>query len=230
MSYLVDALRKAERERLQGAAPGKATLAVDAPYDDERGGLGRVGWVVAVLVGCNLMLFGYLLWPAASAPSGVTAPEIAAAPPAATGFEAARRSARSAHQPATAPAVSPQGNMEGNMAPQRTASTAGMPGADVTSEREELEAGVGRVGRSSGQAYPAAASQGRPIPARNEVPPVNIHGHMFSADPAESFILVDGRIYHEGERLPDGVAVVRIDQEGALLNYRGRRFHVNGPG
>jgi len=210
MSYLVDALRKAERERLQGAAPGQATLAMDAPYDDERSGVGLVGWMVAILVVCNLVLFGYLLWPAERASSGATTTETAAARPAPSGAEAKPRTVQVARQSVVAPVE--------DMAPEPTASSVARPGAGAADEQD------------AGQAYPAAASQRQPVPARDEVPPVSIHGHMFSADPAESFILVGGRIYHEGERLPDGVAIVRIDQDGALLDYRGQRFRVNGPG
>lgn len=62
------------------------------------------------------------------------------------------------------------------------------------------------------------------------VPDVSINGHLFSSVPGRSFILVNGRRYHEGERLAAGPAIESIDATGATLNYQGQRYHINGPG
>src|SRR5699024_4863928 len=57
-----------------------------------------------------------------------------------------------------------------------------------------------------------------PTPPKSAVPDINMTGHLHSSSPAQSFILVNGRIYHEGQRLEAGPAIVRIDQNGAVLN------------
>lgn len=61
-------------------------------------------------------------------------------------------------------------------------------------------------------------------------PQIEINGQLYSSVPGRSFILVDGRRYHDGEKLPMGPAIERITPSGAILRYRSKRYHVSGPG
>lgn len=208
MSYLVDALRKAEHERHRVAAPDIAALSSRA-MPGHRRRLGLAGWVVAALVLCNVLLFGYLFWPRGGTDrqTPVRVRAIAAdvdrekSEPAKT----APAALAAASEPPALPAASTRALQEPTPATDRT-----MPVDTRPVRRREASVAT--------------------LPRPREVPEVDVHGHLYSGDPAESFILVDGHIYHEGERLPSGVTIVRIDKKGALLNYRGRRFHVDGPG
>lgn len=201
MSYLVDALRKAEHERRQGVAADVAALSPRlAPA--ARSGLGGVGGGIVVLALCNVVLFGYLLWPRANVqPSAANRDDT-------TTVRVQAEATTAANDTASALRIA---------APQTT------PDADSGPQPQPVDHDTMLT-----PTWPDSQKAVMAQPARP--PDVQIHGHLFSADPSESFILVDGRIYHEGEHLPDGVAVMRIDKKGALLGYRGQRFHVNGPG
>tara|TARA_B100001079_G_C16089510_1_gene373399 strand:- start:155 stop:538 length:384 start_codon:yes stop_codon:yes gene_type:complete len=65
---------------------------------------------------------------------------------------------------------------------------------------------------------------------QTSAPAITINGQLYSTVPGRSFILVDGRRYHEGERLAAGPAVEQIEPSGAVLRYQGQRYRVDGPG
>jgi general secretion pathway protein B len=56
------------------------------------------------------------------------------------------------------------------------------------------------------------------------IPDLHLDIHVYSAQPAERFIFVNMRKYHEGQTLNEGPVIDRITPEGAILNYQGRRF------
>ena len=60
--------------------------------------------------------------------------------------------------------------------------------------------------------------------AAEGLPELSMDLHIFSADPSKRAIFVNGRRYTEGATLTEGPRVEQITREGAVLNYRGRRF------
>jgi len=53
---------------------------------------------------------------------------------------------------------------------------------------------------------------------RRLVPAIN--GFMYSPDPQARMLLVNGQVVREGDALAPGVVLVRIRQNGALLNVQ----------
>lgn len=240
MSYLVDALKKAERERHEQRGADLRTLS-SSGTPSHGGGAGSVlRWFVIVLVACNAALLAYLVWPDNGGASGGPADTqvVATAP----SSQAPASASASTDEPDTA--VSDDGDS--------------VRGPDVA-ERDRQPRSAERDTQSrraaSGSPEPSNTARGRvtysdtpldegePLPPPGnledapsidalggQVPDVVINGHLFSSVPGRSFILVNGRRYHEGERLAAGPAVESVDARGATLNYRGQRYHVNGPG
>lgn len=205
MSYLVDALRKAEHERRQTAVP--TAVALSGYVGSAREGTRVTTWAIVVLVACNLLLFGYLLWPANSVMPTHATPRI--------------EHDASATEPARAPEQTTTSMSQPTRAPMSTATSAEQAAPRTLTVTTSKLRGTSVANATDTSQTPRVAVT---------LPQVRVHGHLYSNDPSESFILVGGHIYHEGERLPQGTTVVRIGPEGALLDYRGRRFHVDGPG
>lgn len=224
MSYLVDALRKAEHERHRDRATDMTSLSSAMPWPRRAGGR-STRWIVGVLVVCNLALLLYLLLPRAL-DSGTAVAQAAVAPPADVAAAAPAPPEPDATASATgSPATpEPEPTRQADIPYTRGPQLANRQRASAPERRELREPRWASVRRRD--SYVPAA----PMPAPADVPEITINGHLYSADPSKSFILVGGRIYHEGERLSAGPAVVRIDDTGAVLNYRGRRYHVDGPG
>jgi general secretion pathway protein B len=56
------------------------------------------------------------------------------------------------------------------------------------------------------------------------LPELHLDVHVFATRPAERFVYVNMRKYHEGATLEEGPTIERIRRDGVILNYRGLRF------
>ena len=70
------------------------------------------------------------------------------------------------------------------------------------------------------------------LPTVNEIsltgsqalPELHLDVHVFATRPAERFVYVNMRKYHEGATLQEGPVIERIRRDGVVLNYQGLRF------
>lgn len=199
MSYLLDALRKAERERRLGEVPDLGTETADGTASRGNGLPVWVFWLIGVVVAVNLGGMAAMWWvwsadeiapmPASPADFAVTAdPVERVTPPPAAPVARATREPASLPEPAEpAPALSDRND---DSVPSR-------------------------------RALPAAQQQ--------RLPDLDMNGLLYSSIPGRSFVLINGRRYHQGERTAAGPAVESIDENGAILNHRGLRFRLPAP-
>lgn len=261
MSYLVDALKKAERERCARQAQDIHALSAGAEPAAAGPRAGPWLWLVAILVATNVALAIYV-WrprpansapPAAmtSTPSSDQAQQLTRFAPDFTlpAGKAQSSPARSAQSiPSTAAQsrrVAPDHDPTTTAAPHATAPVADQNLARAAPAHSSQRQGQGQVtyskepltgddasdaGAASRTSYNDDDSNAPDQSEVNGVPSVDINGQLYSTVPGRSFILVNGRRYHEGERLAAGPAVESIGPNGAVLRYRGQRYHVAGPG
>ncbi|ROO32803.1 general secretion pathway protein GspB [Salinisphaera japonica] len=252
MSYLVDALKKAERERRAGDASSLHHAAAMDPARRRGAGYGR--WLLAGLIAINVALVVYIWRPQAIAPTAPepAAPSVKATTPAPqvtsnTGNETGAEPgpAKQEQKPDTPGTGSPPTITRQTVA-RPAASAAPDAGGQVSySDVPLTEASstpapetTTRARDARGETQPAAingpTSQAdeSALMSQNETsaPAITINGQLYSTVPGRSFILVDGRRYHEGERLAAGPAVEQIEPSGAVLRYQGQRYRVAGPG
>lgn len=76
---------------------------------------------------------------------------------------------------------------------------------------------------------PSAASglrRLRDMPAnyRAEFPPLSVDVHVYNADPARRFVLVNGKRYVEGTALAEGPRIVEIVSDGMVVEWRSERI------
>jgi general secretion pathway protein B len=70
------------------------------------------------------------------------------------------------------------------------------------------------------------------LPTINEItlsgaqalPELHLDVHVYATRPADRFVYVNMRKYHEGATLEEGPTVERIRRDGVVLNYQGLRF------
>ena len=58
------------------------------------------------------------------------------------------------------------------------------------------------------------------------LPELHLDVHVYSTNPAERFVYINMRKYHEGARLQEGPTLERIRRDGVVLNYQNLRFFV----
>jgi general secretion pathway protein B len=252
MSYILEALKKAQAERQLGNAP---TLHAAQPVVPAlpASAASRKPLLVGLGAGALVVVAGaVLLW--RSAPGPATQVAAVASAPAAAGSPAAGSPAAGSPIVANSLEVSaPPAPPQEVRAPQpRVASPAPAPVAVravpqavppappapvVTAVRTPTAvptpAPVAATAPARTQA-PAAAPddslpylQQLPESVQREVPRVAFGGYMYSANPADRLLLVDKALRHEGEEVAPGLILEKLLPRAAVMNYRGVRYRVS---
>jgi general secretion pathway protein B len=63
-----------------------------------------------------------------------------------------------------------------------------------------------------------------PFDVRHDLPPLKVMMHVWSAQPAERFVVIDDVRAGEGQPLAEGLEVIEIRNDGVVLAFRGQRF------
>jgi len=215
MSYILDALRRADAERERGAVPGIHAMPVPAAAADEPVPQRRWAWIVAILAVLLMAGAGAWWWGRAAAPAAVAAPlPVQAAPEPSPELPPSPPVALPAAAPPVvalpAPIERRPTSAEAAAAERRAA--AGAPG--------------GTASGATGAAPRVAARHELPDDIRRQLPPVTVSGSMYSPDPASRFLIINGQVVHEkGELGPEHV-LVQIKLRAAVLRYRGTLYEI----
>ena len=62
------------------------------------------------------------------------------------------------------------------------------------------------------------------LPGSQALPDLHLDVHVYATKPAERFVYINMRKYHEGQPLAEGPVLERIRRDGVVLNYHGLRF------
>jgi len=156
-----------------------------------------------------------------SAPANPTAP----AAPAASGQPPAMRAATSA---TAAVPIKPPAQPAGALPVE--------PATVPKAEPEAVPTKPAAVAPAVPAAPPAQAAPAVPqyyelaYAVRKEIPQFNLSMHVFAADPAARFIVVDGERKVEGDAVKEGLVLHEVRIDGVVLEFRGQRFFYPRPG
>lgn len=225
MSYILDALRKADAQRARGAVPDLAAQPLDGPGADAPTPRRRLGLPTAALAMLAVLGAAVLWW--------TMRPEPAPAPPAPPAAEPAR-SAAAEVVPAPVPAP-----VAAAVAPLPTPRLPEPPTTEVSLlPLPRPSAGAGASGPAAAPASVPGAAAPQPVPARlprlaelapelrQQVPTLAIGGAMHSEQAERRMLIVNGQLYREGEQPAPGVVLERIQLKSAVLSVRGTRFEI----
>lgn len=210
MSYILEALKKAQAERTRGAVPGMdaqpvPTIAVQTPISMQI-------WIITVLV--LLLLCAVVYWQGswlrsdAGSPADVAQAPEAVAPPAPVAVAPSAPKALTASEPASTPAPAPAKPLRklGERAPGASAPAA-VPPAPAP-ER-------------------IALLQELPAKIQREIPTLAINGYIYASNPADRSVLINNRLRREGDTLADGFVLEKLLPREMVLNYRGYRYRIS---
>lgn len=251
MSFILEALRRAEHERTNSQLGASTPAAVASPGEHRRP---RVLIALAVLLLVNAVVLAILLLrkPAVSVPptAPVTESFSAAAPtpiqqavaPVPTSVEAG---------PAVAVVEDAVGSLDdlgADAAETETASEFSAPpaphpraaqaaaeepvSADEALDESEMESFQPEAAESTASPAATDSSQAaaeitelRDLPGnfQSALSGLKVEVHNFDADAQRRFVLINGHRYREGQSLPLGPRLVEIVPEGMVFEYQGRR-------
>jgi len=247
MSYILDALRKAERERERAKVPSLET--VHELPEEKRPGV-RPGIVAAAAVVLCLAAAAFFLLqkPVETAPTAPAASGSAASAPKPAQAEAAREPERvAAASTAPAPAAaSPDkagdkaGDKASQEAPQQGQPAEPKPGAG---DAAQAAATAGKSAEPAPRAdAPRRASVPPPAPAQAQTPTgaaaaslrdvasgMSLSVHLYSDNKDERMVFINGRKYLEGDAVTADCVLDSITPEGVVLR-RGEERVTLRPG
>lgn len=251
MSYILDALRRAEAERSRGSVPHLHApmpgLDLGAAAQPAPSALRRhAGWLVAAAA---LLVAGVAWWRAGGAPM---APAVPMAAPAASGPSGSGIGQATAPRPVPALAPNPAGSVAAipGVAVTPPASPRAADAAQATPPPPPPASPARAPTRNADEAAaprpaprPAAPSRGdppaetrtaaaAPLPNRRDLPPalqqalppLGFGGTVYASRPSERMVVVNGEVWREGDRIAPGVVVEEIRRKDAVLSIQGQRF------
>jgi general secretion pathway protein B len=252
MSYILDALRRADAERERGNVPGihAQPMFAGAPQSAQRAA--SRPWFLALAAAALVLLViiaALLTW---KMNSGGTAPVIAASGSAtSTGSVAAPANAPAAPAsassttiaeavapaPAPAPPVALQLPMPSTARPPQEAAPAprklakasppaAVPAASSTGTAPAKAALPTLPSASAGEPRVYTYAE-LPDDIRRQVPTMTVGGSVYSPVPANRFIFVNGQVLHEGDVVAPGVVLQQIRIKAAVLTVAGYRYLMN---
>lgn len=236
MSYILDALQRADAERSRGNVPTLNARPLASPPASpslttaQRAGLAIAGMVVVLLVAA----WAWWIWGPAGTQAGVVvsapavtqpaAPTVAPTVPAqpapvpaavAVASPAARLPAVPATVPAAVPAIQPKIPVAEKAAVAQPAQA--KPSATGTAPKVEAPAPT--------QALAPLLSE-LPEATRREIPPLAISGAVYSENPAQRLLLVNGQVLNQGSEVAPDLKVVEIRSNVTEFSFRGTRFRL----
>lgn len=218
MSYILDALRKADAQRERDPSRGIHAQPVTLSLPADHSGPGSRPWLVGIALVVGAALLAAAMWglgwfgrPQTPAFAAATAPALASV-------------ARAV--PASTP-------------PPPTPATEVLPAAPPTpppsavSPAREAPKAAATVTVTAYPPVPAASAADRlpslaelPAEVQRDLPKLAITGGVYSPTPAQRLLIVNGQVLNEGAEAAPGVLLEQIRPKTAVLNFRGYRYGV----
>jgi len=233
MSYILDALRRAEAERQRGAVPGlqdqpqplSAPAAAPAA-DPSRAGL----WVLAavgLLAAGGAAAWWWLKPPAAAPMAPVVAaapvqPVVQVAPPSPPAPVAPAPVVPAAVSSAPAVAAAPATATPALVLPPIPAQPA-EPAAEPPKKPASRPAAAAPVAPVA-PAPDAVRRQDLPENVRQQLPALTVAGATYSENPRYRMVIINGQVVQEGDTAAPGVVLETIRQKEVVLRAQGYRF------
>lgn len=234
MSYILDALRRADAERERGRVPGIHAHSTHGPADEAGVPRAPSPWRwIALGVGLGLItMIGLWAWLGhdAAPPAAVAMnppPPIPSSPPP----EQALPPRMTEGHPAPRPAAEPPAAAPELRAPIEQRPTA----AEVAAAARQAAAAASRPAAAGAKPATSASAAGDariyarhelPEDIRRQLPTVTVGGSIYSASPANRFVVINGQVVHEGGEIGPDHVLETIRLKSAVLRFKGYRYEL----
>jgi general secretion pathway protein B len=239
MSYILDALKRADAERERGTVPGLRAQTIPGVTPESHGAHASLrAWpviVTGIALAVAVIAAGAWVWRSQAgserAPVVVAAPTVPAPPaapalppqpaPVAAPVPAAHNAVSQAAPvaptvPAASPAVKPKPRPE--PPPSTTPRSAGTEVAPVKPSP---------AASAASPALPVAPLLSElPEEIRRQIPALTITGAVASENPAQRLLLVNGQVLPQGAAAAPEVLIEEIRARSSTFKFRGSRFRV----
>jgi general secretion pathway protein B len=225
MSYILEALKKAQAERQLGSSP---TIHAPTLQSAERAAgdsrfkapvvLALLG--MAAVIGVLLTLVMRNSEPAVPAPASSVLPQgaVQQSTPVVT-----RAAAPPATEPTPLPA--PVADLPPSVA-QMARAAAPTPAPAVSPAPAPVATVAPPVKPAAAPEEPVVNQRDLPEPIRRSIPQVAVGGYIYSSNPADRLLLIDKVLRHEGEEVAPGLTLEKLLPKEAVFSFKGYRYRV----
>jgi general secretion pathway protein B len=250
MSYILDALKRAEAERDRGAIPGLHAQQL-ASYDDP-GPENSQTWLWLLAAAALVLVAGgagFWWWHAATQEVVAVAPKAPANPPAsgapvvAAALPTVPAPVRNTPSGTAVKPSPPSKSLTGpppvaavQAAPQSTSTNAPVITAQLSQPPTPLAAPSAPAPPPAAAAHPVkGTAAGASIPQlselpdalRHQVPPLTIAGAVYSDDPSQRMLIINNQTFGQGNAVAPGVQLEEIQSSSSIFNFQGTRFQID---
>jgi general secretion pathway protein B len=251
MSYILDALKRADAERGRGAVPGLHTRQMASPAASALPSAGRYAGLAAVaVVALGGIAAGVWFWQMPARPMQLAAVEPAVAqPPVQTPAPEPAPLAGAAALPIPAPVVpsapvtAPVPALKPAVAAPPRAVPSPVPVAPVAVQKtapRPLPAPAVDMPAPPPKPRPdpIPVAKASPAPAaipllselpdsiRRQLPPLAINGSVYSSNPGQRLLLVNNQVLPQGAQAAPEVTLEEIRPKSSVFSFRGSRFQL----
>lgn len=212
MSYILDALKRADQERKQGEIPD---LKSAPPAATGRGEKNRALLWLLPLAACLIAVAWFKPWQGETPlQSQVRAP------------------AQSLKQPAPA-VVAPDPEAVTTTEPEASISETEEPVLQlkepvvITPQTEVAEPVAAEPVETAESPVAIPGIMEIPASVRSSLPAIKISGHIFDENPASRMVIINNRAMHEGRYIAEGLSIAEITESGIILDSNGTRFFMS---
>ena len=246
MSYILDALRRAQAERGRGGVPGLHTPAVAASSAAEvpqSSGGNRLVWLIAAGAAAIALVLAWLQFsPKASAPAPTPPPAVVASAvvqpepslvPVPAPVPAPIPTSAPVAPPEPAPVVidvtpppppPPPAPPVVAQAKPAVVAPAPKPAPAVTGAPQANPAAPDNAKVATAPSTPVYAVGELPAAVREQLPALQLAGITYSSNSKYRMVIVNGQVLHEGESAGPGLVLERIESARTIWAFRGYRF------
>jgi len=211
MSYILDALKRADQERKQGEVPDLRSVPPVAPPHEDRG---RHKLLAAIIV-ASLAVALFWLKPWESK-------------------EPEKMNSISLQQPAPVVATAAPEPVASRL-PEPMASETAEPfqrtrALEVITPQTEVTVAKPVLTEQKNSAEKPAGIPGimeLPAHIQSTLPTIKISGHIFDENPASRMVIINDRVMREGRYISDSVSIEEITESGIILNSSGTLFTMS---
>ncbi|WP_341676705.1 general secretion pathway protein GspB [Niveibacterium sp. SC-1] len=238
MSYILDALRRADEERREQEAATELHDQVVAPAATADGASLPAAWgpwIVAAVCVAIAGVVGAYAWQmqggaadpgaaraaeASTPPTPTSTPMVSATTPAVAETPVGTATPSADSRPSTGDTH--RARTPGKGERNNGATSPDMAAPNVTSSSATAPAPPNAAVADA--QVPVSSLAALPDEIRRALPPMRFDGTIYSEVPASRLVLINGQLLREGEAFTTDVRVEEIRPRSAILSYRGRRF------
>ncbi len=219
MSFILDALRKADQQRRRHAAPTLLTLQPSAVVRKRPAYLTYA--LLALVLVCAGVVIGWLRpWQSGQAPARRPEP-VAAAPTESKSIESKSTESRPPDAKPDQPTPGPKPEF-----PVQPRIDGPPPATDAAALAKPAAPPAPRVDIAAADAAGDTVIPIDKLPSsiQQELPKMAITVHAYSDMPARRLVGIGARILREGDYVAPGLQIEAITLDGMILSYKGYRF------